>query len=910
MPKRTFPQPNKRLLFTLAAGFLCFAVCTLVWLAAVRGQGGKSLSTELSGDYTTSTAPIEGSVSQTFSFDEDLIALSFVFQIPGERPAGELHLTLADADTGEVLAVSTGEMGNILPGQYTGMGLDHTVPGQAGRRYLVTLTPAYTGAGRLALACSAEATLWDDTLTLDGAPQRGTAALMVSYRQIGGFLNRFYWAVAGFATLAMVGAVWLALGKKTALHRILFLLVLAFGLLWSAVLPPYAVPDEQYHINQSFTLACRWANRFTPEDWQMGHVPLESSYRRETDVDALLQNERTTVFTWQQASSQLLTRTDAPFDSHTLFEEAQVDNNPTLYLPSAAAVFLCYLLRMGFVPTLYAGRLVNLLLFALLAALAVRRAPFGKRVFFAAALLPMTLHLAASFSRDSLLLGLCFAFTALVLEAACGEGPLLVRAQLPRLLAAACFGLLLAPAKLVYLPLAALALAIPAARLGGVRRAAALKAGYLAACLLLALAVNRTVVFTASGTQGQASAAAADTEPAAAFPDAPAPAQAVSAGQPGRETARTALALVFPVGQTQFVSLNAVGAGGAIPEGSAVPTPDAAGPALPELSEADAALLAEPSAEGFVRRLFYYGEGRLDESANEVAFWADALRHGYVGGALLGQSFFFAPEDTVFGDSFVSGVSMAFFGYAILPGDVLGIEENMAAGNWEMVYKILYSQTSAASMAEQAGFAVGTDDISRFPLDRSELYAEVHAAIETDEHKSVATGDDAICFTPAYILHHLPQTAVLLVNSFLQNGDYYLRGLVGGILSYNSLELAWGWVAALYLLLAFAALPAAGAPPLPCRPRAALGLAALAVCALTVAGCVTWTPTTYTALYGLQGRYLLPALPAALLALSPRRLSLCGADGSCPNLETPLVAAIAAVNAGMLLNAMLTVIGR
>ena len=59
-----------------------------------------------------------------------------------------------------------------------------------------------------------------------------------------------------------------------------------------------------------------------------------------------------------------------------------------------------------------------------LAALAVRSAPFGKRLFAAAALLPMTLHLAASFSRDSVLLGLCFAFTALVLDAVCGDGPL------------------------------------------------------------------------------------------------------------------------------------------------------------------------------------------------------------------------------------------------------------------------------------------------------------------------------------------------------------------------------------------------------------------------------------------------------------------------------------------------------
>ena len=98
----------------------------------------------------------------------------------------------------------------------------------------------------------------------------------------------------------------------------------------------------------------------------------------------------------------------------------QTDQHPLLYVVSAAAVFLAYVLHFGFAPALFLGRLANLLLFAALAALAVKTAPFGKRVFTVAALLPMTLHLAASFSRDAPLLGLCFVFTALLMDAAFG----------------------------------------------------------------------------------------------------------------------------------------------------------------------------------------------------------------------------------------------------------------------------------------------------------------------------------------------------------------------------------------------------------------------------------------------------------------------------------------------------------
>ena len=66
---------------------------------------------------------------------------------------------------------------------------------------------------------------------------------------------------------------------------------------------------------------------------------------------------------------------------------------------------------------------------------------------------------------------------------------------------------------------------------------------------------------------------------------------------------------------------------------------------------------------------------------------------------------------------------------------------------------------------------------------------------------------DKETYTPGYILRHPAATALLFVRSVVKNGDHYIRTLVGGSLSYYTVELAWGWVAVLYLLLAYAALP-------------------------------------------------------------------------------------------------------
>lgn len=147
-------------------------VFLLCWFVSIRGLGTKALSDKVSDDYSA-YLPMEDSVSQSFVFDEDLLAMAFVFGIEGEQPSGTIDLVLTDADTGKVLAQSQGVMDNILPGQYTGLGLDTAVAGTEGRHYLVTLTPHYEGSGRLSSAAPPRRPSGRKLLTVDGqAPGR------------------------------------------------------------------------------------------------------------------------------------------------------------------------------------------------------------------------------------------------------------------------------------------------------------------------------------------------------------------------------------------------------------------------------------------------------------------------------------------------------------------------------------------------------------------------------------------------------------------------------------------------------------------------------------------------------------------------------------------------------------------
>ena len=411
-----------------------------------------------------------------------------------------------------------------------------------------------------------------------------------------------------------------------------------------------------------------------------------------------------------------------------------------------------------------------------------------------------------------------------------------------RLAALLACGALLAPGKLVYLPLAALVLAVPAVRLG--RHAKVLKLGYLAACLALALALN-TGLLAGLGAQ----------DPAAVQTDA-----AQTAAVQADDAARGA--------KTR--------------------------PAAPDEAY-EALICGENTLENYVRRLYYYAEDTRDPAQSEVEFWVQALAEGDVSPVTLGQTFFFNTQRL---NSYAGGMDiLSRASLALLGQDLTATNPDLAAyydeGGPALVYKIVYALEPFADAMAALGLEPGVMD-DRLPLDRATLAAEVQAAQATRATQSVTDEADRATYTPGYILQHLPGTALLLVRSAVQNGDHYLRTLVGGSLSYYTLDLAWGWVAALYLLLAFAALPARDAAPAPAGAlRAGCALAAVLCCLLAVAGCLLWTPVQYETLYGLQGRYFLPVLPLLLLTCWPRRL-----------------AALALVQFGVLMNAMLAVIAR
>ena len=228
----------------LATLVVLLAGVVLIWLAKVRPDVGKGRS-EIVTDFLRAELLQDGqTATQVFTYDKDILTIGLEFYLPGDQPSGALDVVLYDADTGEELSRSVARWTTSCPTStrpWDGPRRDR--PG--GRRYKLAVTPHYATDAILAIGHSDGVALWKEQMAVDDRVIDGTMAMQITYQRIGGYLTRFFLLVGGLAAVLAALAVWAVLSKKLALHRLVFVLVLGFGLLYSFVLPPYAAPDRE-----------------------------------------------------------------------------------------------------------------------------------------------------------------------------------------------------------------------------------------------------------------------------------------------------------------------------------------------------------------------------------------------------------------------------------------------------------------------------------------------------------------------------------------------------------------------------------------------------------------------------------------------------------------------------------------
>ncbi len=286
----------------------------------------------------------------------------------------------------------------------------------------------------------------------DGDTLNATMAM----QRVSDFTGSWPAALAARLQKPLAAAVFIAV-LLAMLHAPLYLFVpavgLALGVTFTYVTPALVAPDEYTHLAAAYELASTWSGQTAADE--DGNLLLRECdaahfHTKTGDIGVLAYKNEAIAETSEPGSPDVLT-------THS---EVKTGQGSGSYLAQALGIRLARAQGKNFYTMLLYGRLANLILYLLLAALAVWLAPTSLRGLFACvALLPMPLQLAASLSPDAAVLGLVFSFTALCLRL---RGEKAVWWQKILLIV---LGGLTAPGKAIYLPVILLCLLIPAENL-------------------------------------------------------------------------------------------------------------------------------------------------------------------------------------------------------------------------------------------------------------------------------------------------------------------------------------------------------------------------------------------------------------------------------------------------------------
>jgi uncharacterized membrane protein len=284
--------------------------------------------------------------------------------------------------------------------------------------------------------------------------------------------------------------------SRRTLRRGFALVAIAFGVAYALLTPPFESPDEYnhfyraYHVSEGGVLPRRERVVVGDETASMVGSDLPASLMftagqvpRRAPGDPPPPATREVLSRLRAIDLRPDERTFTDFRNTALYA-------PIVYAPQALAVRIARIAEPPPIALLYAGRLGNLAFCTGAIALAIGLAPVQASSLVLVAATPMALSLSASLSADAPLNALAILYVALVFAVAFG-------ARAPgatETIGLVALPVLIALAKQAYAPLALLGLAIPARRLGGPRRLAAVAgisiAGAIAANVVWALLVR------------------------------------------------------------------------------------------------------------------------------------------------------------------------------------------------------------------------------------------------------------------------------------------------------------------------------------------------------------------------------------------------------------------------------------
>lgn len=301
-------------------------------------------------------------------------------------------------------------------------------------------------------------------LTLDGAQMEGFLNLSWMRKSLYTPSRMLLLMVLLTDATVLLGLA-LVLFTDVKVHVLYLVLAIGFGIVTLFDLTPLYGFDMRFQFDSAYVLSNQLMDIENAYVWEMEpKYPWTETVRysrRYGDDYAQYQlykgDEVSANYTDMEAGMRALKATDKEKELILVYADQNfISDQLYMYFPQAIGFTIARLLGLSMYPMLQLGRLMSYSVFVAVVYFSIRKIPFGKLIFLVSALLPTVLVQTVSLTRDAMIICTSFYITAMAIWMAYAEKP----PKKSDWIKLATVSALLAPCKMIYLPVSCLFLLV------------------------------------------------------------------------------------------------------------------------------------------------------------------------------------------------------------------------------------------------------------------------------------------------------------------------------------------------------------------------------------------------------------------------------------------------------------------
>ena len=477
---------------------LCGGVFAWVGYDTVRESVGLGHREIVNDEYSVITRTVtEKGISQpiTVKANTDFYGVNLNMHIYNRVCHGTLSVQLCDEDGNEIYTV-TDDLTSVTDNTFKRIifgGANYRA--ETDNNYIIRIFTQYeTQEDRLALWKSETTVDGFENITENGTEAEGTLALQYITKYVTRGMWKYYIALAVIFTLFLVAMYLLIFVKKAKITTVFVAFSLVIGFVFSIYTPLKGSPDEYVHITTAYHKSNEILGIKDSYNYADGTLLM-----RGCDAGNYSEPAKYNAFEIQQIYEGVFSKAGDKTELIPVKARIHDTSFGPLFWAQAVGITLARLMGLGFVSMVIMGRLANLLLYTVLVWLAVKIMPIHKNTLAVLALTPVPLQLAGSFTYDTLVVALCFLFTAVVFSCTYAKEKMTVK----EVLLLAVLAAFIAPCKIVYITIIGLIFIIPLSKFKNFKTAVVSFAVVIGCAAVMWISTNANLVFTMLGITPQ-----------------------------------------------------------------------------------------------------------------------------------------------------------------------------------------------------------------------------------------------------------------------------------------------------------------------------------------------------------------------------------------------------------------------